>query len=60
MSRYGALRVLDLSGNYLFSKTASALREYLGRDDELRELYLRWNEFPDKGVKMIFESLGKN
>ena len=51
------LRKLNVNKNFLGSRFAQKLKEFLHGNKHLQELYLSWNEFTSKGVKLIMEAV---
>lgn len=61
MPSYSNLKVLNLNKNYLGVKFAESLKSFLrSGDKQLQELYLSWNEFSAKAVRLIFEGLSEH
>ena len=57
LSQYGMLRKLNVSKNYLGSRFAQKLKEFMHGNKYLQELYVSWNEFTTKGAKVILEAV---
>jgi Ran GTPase-activating protein (RanGAP) involved in mRNA processing and transport len=59
--KYNNLKILNLNKNFMGLKFAEQMKRVLkGGEKNLTELYLSWNEFSHKGVKILFEGIAEH